>query len=72
MRLWGAIVLLLSGVAMAIVTGCFLIGVMLSHSPNITANLTFLIKVLYVLAFLSAIASAILLCLGVRKMSRFL
>lgn len=66
---WGAAILCLTGVAMMVVAGCFLIGVLLVTESNRpwTTRQTILSMVLYGMGFLSAGAAAALLVIGTRR-----
>lgn len=74
-RVWAGAAIVLSGMALIVLGGCFLIGVMLTvnngfsmmgAAPPLTAKQTGLIVVLYTLAFLSFGGALWLLFVGVR------
>lgn len=74
---WPAAILCFTGLGLAVVGGCFLIGVMIITSPGVnfgpaatgslTTPQTILVSVLYTLSAISFVGAASLIIAGVRK-----
>jgi hypothetical protein len=77
-RVWAGVAIVLAGLALILLGGCFLIGVMLtvsqgfnnSSTKGLTGNQLGLVFILYTLAFASFAGALWLLFVGVRGLLR--
>ncbi|MDP9172747.1 MAG: hypothetical protein M3O30_02635 [Planctomycetota bacterium] len=80
-KVWAGAVILLGGLGLILLGGCFLIGVMVEIEPGIVGHTAaaprstaavVLLGVLYLLAFLSFAGAALMILLGLKHLFRVL